>query len=215
MFAGAGIAGLTFALTCRQIGVPVKVFEQVDEIRPLGVGINLQPHAIRELMELGLQSWFDAIGIRTREVAYFFQAWSTDLVPKRAESEAGYNWPAIVVGFTRGKLQLMLLQTPSATSSGRTPSRPDGKPPALLPGKSGVTLHLENRKGDDRVRARQHAPLAADGHFIPRSAPRKNSTPGPGTSCLGRRRTVARDPAWARHGHSLTGRLPWPWLRGP
>ncbi|MDZ7602460.1 MAG: FAD-binding protein, partial [Hoeflea sp.] len=50
LVAGAGIAGLTFALTCHQIGIPVRLFEQVDEIRPLGVGINLQPHAIRELM---------------------------------------------------------------------------------------------------------------------------------------------------------------------
>jgi 2-polyprenyl-6-methoxyphenol hydroxylase-like FAD-dependent oxidoreductase len=51
---GAGIAGLTTALSLHQIGVEVRVFESVDTIEPLGVGINTLPHAVRELTELGL-----------------------------------------------------------------------------------------------------------------------------------------------------------------
>ncbi len=71
LIAGGGIAGLSLALTCHQIGMPCRVFEQVGQLRPLGVGINVQPHAVRELTELGLGDDLEAIGVRTREVAYF------------------------------------------------------------------------------------------------------------------------------------------------
>ena len=66
--AGAGIGGLSVALTLHQIGVPCVVFESVPEIKPLGVGINIQPNAVRELYELGLGSdLLDTIGLQTRE----------------------------------------------------------------------------------------------------------------------------------------------------
>ena len=71
LIAGGGIGGLTLALSLHQIGVPRRVFESVPELRPLGVGINVLPHAVRELIELGLQDKLDAAGVRTRELAYF------------------------------------------------------------------------------------------------------------------------------------------------
>jgi 2-polyprenyl-6-methoxyphenol hydroxylase-like FAD-dependent oxidoreductase len=106
LIAGAGVAGLTLALSLHQVGIPVRVFESVREIRPLGVGINLQPHAVRELDELGLLDRLDAIGLRTREVAYF----STHGQPVWSEPRgktAGYAWPQFSIH--RGKLQMMLL----------------------------------------------------------------------------------------------------------
>ena len=54
LIAGGGIGGLTLALSLHQIGVPVRVFESVPELKPIGVGINVLPHACRELIELGL-----------------------------------------------------------------------------------------------------------------------------------------------------------------
>ena len=54
IIAGGGIGGLAAALTLHQIGVPCIVFEAVREMRPLGVGINLQPNAVRELYDLGI-----------------------------------------------------------------------------------------------------------------------------------------------------------------
>jgi len=107
IIAGAGIGGLTAALTCHELGIPVKVFEQVSEIIPLGVGINLQPHAVREIFELGLEKEIEAIGVRTKEVAYF----SKKGLPIHAESRgvwAGYNWPQYSIH--RGELQMMLLR---------------------------------------------------------------------------------------------------------
>ena len=54
IIAGGGIGGLAAALTLHQIGVPCVVFEAVRDMRPLGVGINLQPNAVRELYDLGI-----------------------------------------------------------------------------------------------------------------------------------------------------------------
>lgn len=39
-------------------------------MRPLGVGINMLPHAVQELTELGLQDELAAVGIKTRELVY-------------------------------------------------------------------------------------------------------------------------------------------------
>ncbi|MDP3526768.1 MAG: flavin-dependent oxidoreductase, partial [Hoeflea sp.] len=173
----AGIAGLTFALTCHQIGIPVRLFEQVDEIRPLGVGINLQPHAIRELMELGLQSWFDDIGIRTREVAYFSKhgrpIWSE---PRGIE--AGYNWPQLSVH--RGKLQLMLMDV-VRDRLGSDAVATGWKATGYSQDRNGVTLTLANRKGETRTE-RGSLLVAADGIH---SAIRAQMHPGEGPPVWG------------------------------
>ena len=92
LIAGGGIAGLTLALSCHQAGIPCRVFEQASEIRPLGVGINVQPHAVRELFELGLEEELEAIGVRTREVAYFSKTGRLIWAEPRG-TFAGYRWP--------------------------------------------------------------------------------------------------------------------------
>ena len=51
---GGGIGGLTLALMLHARGISSKVFEASMEFKPLGVGINMLPHAIRVLSELGL-----------------------------------------------------------------------------------------------------------------------------------------------------------------
>src|SRR5215471_9792038 len=106
LIAGGGIAGLTLALSLHQIGIPAKVFESVAELKPLGVGINVLPHAVRELIELGLMDRLDKSGVRTRELAYFSKhgkpIWSE---PRGLE--AGYKWPQFSIH--RGMLQQILL----------------------------------------------------------------------------------------------------------
>ncbi|MEM9676664.1 MAG: flavin-dependent oxidoreductase, partial [Pseudomonadota bacterium] len=71
LIAGGGIGGLAFALTCHQVGVPFRVFEAAREIKPLGVGINIQPNAVRELFALGLEHDLPSVGIQTREYGMF------------------------------------------------------------------------------------------------------------------------------------------------
>ncbi len=92
LIAGAGMGGLTLALSLHQIGVPCRVFESVREIKSLGVGINVLPHAVREFVELGLEDALDTTSIRTKELAYFSkhgkQIWSE---PRGLD--AGYKWP--------------------------------------------------------------------------------------------------------------------------
>ncbi len=67
---GAGIGGLTAALSLHQAGLDVHVFEHSRELGELGVGINVLPHATRELAALGLLGALDDAGIRTRELVY-------------------------------------------------------------------------------------------------------------------------------------------------
>ena len=67
---GAGVGGLVLALSLHQAGIACRVYEAVPEIKPLGVGINLLPHATRELDELGLLPTLDAIAVRTRESVF-------------------------------------------------------------------------------------------------------------------------------------------------
>ena len=108
LIAGAGIAGLSLGLSLHQVGIPFRIFEAVREIRPLGVGINLQPHASRELFELGLETGLDEIGLRTKEVAYFSQHGQLIWREPRGR-HAGYNWPQYSIH--RGGLQMLLLRS--------------------------------------------------------------------------------------------------------
>lgn len=108
LVAGAGIGGLTLALSLHQAGVPVRVFESSAALKPLGVGINLLPHAVRELDELGLLARLDALGVRTAELAYYSKRGQLIWSEPRGEA-AGYRWPQFSIH--RGKLQMMLLET--------------------------------------------------------------------------------------------------------
>jgi 5-methylphenazine-1-carboxylate 1-monooxygenase len=67
---GGGIGGFAAALSLHEQGIEVEVFEQAPEVRELGVGINLLPHAVKELAELGLLEALDATGVRTKELIY-------------------------------------------------------------------------------------------------------------------------------------------------
>ena len=105
LIAGAGIGGLTLALSLHQVGIKCRVFEAVDALKPLGVGINLQPHAVRELTELGLLDKLDTIGLRTAEVAYMSSHGKRIWREPRGVA-AGYRWPQFSVH--RGALQMLL-----------------------------------------------------------------------------------------------------------
>lgn len=105
LIAGGGIAGLSLGLTLHQIGVPFRIYESAPEIRPMGVGINLQPNAVRELFDLGLEGELDRIGVRTRQIG-FHTKHGLKIWEEPRGMWAGYAWPQYSVH--RGELQMML-----------------------------------------------------------------------------------------------------------
>lgn len=103
---GAGIGGLTTALYLHRAGYNVHIYESVKTIKELGVGINLLPHSVRILWDLGLQEALDQSAIRTKELVYYNKF--GQLIWQEARGiDAGYHWPQY--SLHRGRLQGILL----------------------------------------------------------------------------------------------------------
>jgi 2-polyprenyl-6-methoxyphenol hydroxylase-like FAD-dependent oxidoreductase len=102
---GAGIGGLTAALSLHEIGVDVDVFEAVENVRPLGVGINLLPHAARELSALGLLDRLHTRSVAPERLIYFTDRGQEIWREPRGKA-AGYPYPQ--VSTHRGWLQQVL-----------------------------------------------------------------------------------------------------------
>jgi 5-methylphenazine-1-carboxylate 1-monooxygenase len=106
IIAGGGIGGLATALTLHQIGVPCVVYEAAREMRPLGVGINLQPNAVRELYDLGITAAdLDRVGLPAKEWALVGLN-GNDIYAEPRGKLAGYNWPQYAVH--RGQFHMLL-----------------------------------------------------------------------------------------------------------
>lgn len=103
---GGGIVGLTAALSLHAAGFRPIVYEAVTKPAPLGVGINLLPHAVRELTELGLLDDLLGIGVAIQDLNYLTS--DGELVWHEPRGlAAGYRWPQIAVH--RGEFQMLLL----------------------------------------------------------------------------------------------------------
>ena len=103
---GGGIGGLAAALELHRAGVEAHVYESVADPRPLGVGINIQPHSIRLLDSLGLMEPLLDIGVATTSQA-FFNSRGQHIWNEPRGLAAGYKWPQISVN--RGEAQMALL----------------------------------------------------------------------------------------------------------
>ncbi|WP_217180852.1 flavin-dependent oxidoreductase [Streptomyces sp. AC495_CC817] len=103
---GAGIGGLAAAISLHEAGLrDVVVYERSARIRGLGVGINLLPHALRELTELGVADAITPLGVAPSTLAYFTRHGQAIWSEPRGVA-AGYRWPQLSVH--RGRLQLAL-----------------------------------------------------------------------------------------------------------
>src|SRR5690348_4632840 len=104
---GAGIGGLTLALTLHKAGLPCRVYEAASEIRPIGAGINILPHATKILNDLGLEEALSQAGVLTKDAA-FFNRFGQLIYQEPLGRYAGYEWPQISIH--RADLQEVLLQ---------------------------------------------------------------------------------------------------------
>ena len=106
LIAGGGIGGLTTALTLHARGIEPIVLERASQLRPLGVGINLLPHAVSELYELGLGEKLARKAVAPTSISYY----DTDgelLFREPRGIDGGYGYPQYSVH--RGELQMLLL----------------------------------------------------------------------------------------------------------
>ena len=104
---GAGIGGLTLALTLHRAGIPCRVYELAAEVKGLGLGINILPHATKELAALGLQNALEKVAVTTRE-AVFYNRHGQLVYGEPCGRHAGYDTPQFSIH--RGDLQVVLLE---------------------------------------------------------------------------------------------------------
>jgi 5-methylphenazine-1-carboxylate 1-monooxygenase len=95
---GGGIGGLTLALALHASGAArrIRVFEAAPEIKPLGIGINLGPHAMKEMSALGLEDALVATSCQPTDYAFFTR--HGQLVYREPWGKAaGHRWPHISI----------------------------------------------------------------------------------------------------------------------
>jgi 5-methylphenazine-1-carboxylate 1-monooxygenase len=107
LIVGGGIGGLTLGLSLQAANIPCRVFESAPEIRAVGVGVNLLPHATRELAALGLEADLARVAIATKD-STFFNRFGQLIYQEPLGLAAGYNQPQFSIH--RGDLQMVLLE---------------------------------------------------------------------------------------------------------
>jgi 2-polyprenyl-6-methoxyphenol hydroxylase-like FAD-dependent oxidoreductase len=89
---GGGISGLTLALSLHEVGIACRIYEGAPRFKPLGVGLNLQPHGVRELALLGLLPALYARGVETKAM-HFYSRHGQFIFAEPRGRDAGYEWP--------------------------------------------------------------------------------------------------------------------------
>ena len=199
LIAGAGIGGLTTALLCHARGIPCVLYEAAREVREVGVGINVLPHAIGELAALGLLPALDRVGVRTRELAYLTRQ-GQEVWTELRGTHAGHDVPQFSIH--RGRLQKVIHDAvierlgPDAIRTGRRLA-------GFTQDESGVTAHfVDSVEGGAGETARGEVLVCADGIH---SAGRRTFYPGEGSPSwqgVVMWRGAAEWPVW-RDGESM------------
>ena len=168
---GGGIGGLTLALMLHARGVHARIVEAAAEVKPLGVGINVQPSAVAELAILGLLDRLDATGVRTAEVGYY-NKFGQHIWTEPRGMDAGYAVPQFSIH--RGRLQMLLFDA-VRERLGADAIEAGAEAVSVEPEAGRVTLRS---RADGSIRVEQaDAIVAADGIH---SAVRRQFYPGEG-----------------------------------
>jgi 5-methylphenazine-1-carboxylate 1-monooxygenase len=155
---GGGIGGLVTALSLHRAGIDVDIYEQAQELRELGVGINVLPHAIKGIAALGLLPALDTAGIRTRELIYANRHGQAVWRELRG-IDAGYEVPQLSIH--RGKLLGVLLQA-VLVRLGASRLHTDHRLLEFVEGDGRITATFENRSGE-KSEAAADGLVGADG----------------------------------------------------
>jgi 2-polyprenyl-6-methoxyphenol hydroxylase-like FAD-dependent oxidoreductase len=157
---GAGIGGLTFGLALQAAGIGCRIYESAAEIRPIGVGINLLPHATRELAALGLEADLAKVAVATED-ATFFNRFGQLIYQEPLGRAAGYEHPQFSIH--RGDLQ-MVLRDAFVARAGRDRLLAAHHCTGVEQDESGVTLHFSDGPGGaQRSPVRGRVAIACDG----------------------------------------------------
>ncbi len=156
---GGGIAGLGLALSMAQRGMACDVYEAVPEVRELGVGITLLPHAMRELAALGVQPQLEAVGIENLE-SVFFNRYGQFIYREPRGRHAGYAVPEL--GVHRGKLHRILYEQ-ALTVLGPQHLHTGHRCAGVEQDVHGATLHFTAPDGTRRTPVHVDIVIACDG----------------------------------------------------
>ena len=136
---GGGIGGLGLALSLHARGIACDVYESVPQVREVGVGITLLPHAMRELAALGLQGALEPLGIENLE-SVFFNRYGQYVYREPRGRHAGYALPEI--GIHRGKLHRVMYDA-ALERIGAAHLHTDCRCVAVEQSDQGATLHMQ------------------------------------------------------------------------
>jgi 2-polyprenyl-6-methoxyphenol hydroxylase-like FAD-dependent oxidoreductase len=156
---GGGIGGLALALGLHLRGIACDVYEGVPEVRELGVGITLLPHAVRELAALGVQPQLEALGIENLE-SVFFNRWGQFIYREPRGRHAGYSVPEL--GMHRGKLHGVLYRA-ALERLGPARIHLDHRCVGLEQDARQVTLAFHDARGTARAPVHADIVIACDG----------------------------------------------------
>jgi 2-polyprenyl-6-methoxyphenol hydroxylase-like FAD-dependent oxidoreductase len=156
---GGGIAGLAFALSMHQRGMACDVYESVPQVKELGVGITLLPHAMRELSALGVQPELEAVGIENLE-SVFFNRFGQYIYREPRGRHAGYPLPEI--GIHRGKLHRILYEA-ALQRLGADRIHTNHRCTGVTQDETGVTVHFSDGRGAPLAPVRARVVVACDG----------------------------------------------------
>jgi len=206
---GGGICGLALALNLHRRGIACRVYERVPEIKELGVGITLLPHAMRELTGLGLGDALLAAGIENIE-SCFFNRFGQLIYKEPRGKFAGYSYPE--VGIHRGRLHMILYRA-ALERLGADAIRTNHECTGVEQDETGVTVHfreLSSGRTLDPVRA--DIAVACDGI---NSVVRKQFYPDDKVVFTGintwrgvtRRKPILTGRSYMRVGSILTGKI--------
>src|SRR3984893_5559717 len=171
---GAGVGGLTLGLALHAAGIPCRIFESAAEIRPIGVGINLLPHATRELAALGLEAELARVAIATED-ATFFNRFGQLIYSERLGAATVSAHPQFSIH--RGDLQMVLLEAFRARA-GRDRLNTNHHCTGVEQNETGVSVSFsDGPEGAGRSTVHGRAAIACDGI---NSAIRKQFYPGEG-----------------------------------